>query len=88
MSEPFSFADATARFSLPMLFAGQSQKEVFVNEAHAKIDALLHPAIEGEASVPPPAPPLGQCWLIGGNATAEWSGHEGKLAAFMENGWV
>lgn len=88
MSEPLSFTDATPRFSLPMLFAGQSQKEVFVNEANARIDALLHPSIEGEAASPPPNPARGECWLIGSNAAGEWAGHEGKLAAFLESGWA
>ena len=35
-------SDATPRWALPQLFAGQAQKEVFHNEALARIDMLLH----------------------------------------------
>ena len=40
MSLPVDFDTATARHGFPMLVAGQAQKEFFVNEALARIDAL------------------------------------------------
>jgi hypothetical protein len=43
-----------------------------VNEAHALVDLLLHPAIESETDTPPSAPQEGQCWLVGANPTAKW----------------
>lgn len=39
--------DQTARFALPMLVAGQSQKEWFHNEALLRADALLCATVEG-----------------------------------------
>ena len=68
--------------------AGQAQKEVFVNEAHALADILLHPAIEGEADDPPSAPAEGECWLVGATPTGAWADHAGDVAAYQAGGWI
>jgi len=88
MSDPIVFTSASPRFGLPLLFAGQAQKEFFVNEAHALVDALLHPAIEGVDVTPPSAPVEGECWLIGDTPTGAWEDHAGKLAAYQAGGWI
>lgn len=82
MAEPIIFQSVTPRHGLPNLYSGQSQKEFFVNEAHARIDCLLHPAIELETSTPPTAPQEGQTWLVGAEAENEWEGQEGNLASW------
>jgi hypothetical protein len=88
MSDPIVLASATPRLGLPLLFAGQAQKEFFVNEAHALIDALLHAAIEGEADAPPSAPGEGECWLVGATPTGDWADQAGRLATFQSGGWL
>lgn len=88
MTNPISYASATPRFALPFLFTGQAQKESFVNEAFALADMLLHPAIEGEAQIPPTAPLAGECWLVGNSPTGEWAGQAGSLAAFQDGTWL
>jgi hypothetical protein len=88
MTDPISFTSSTPRFALPLLFAGQSQKEFYVNEAHALADALLHPACEGETADPPATPVEGEGWLVGAAATGDWTGHEGKLASRQSGNWL
>jgi len=83
MPDPITFTSASPRFGLPFLFAGQSQKEVFVNEAHTLTDALLHPAIEGTNDDPPVSPTEGESWLIGESPTGAWVDHPGELASFQ-----
>ncbi|KPL68943.1 hypothetical protein SZ64_13035 [Erythrobacter sp. SG61-1L] len=88
MPDPISFTSTSPRFALPLLFAGQAQKEFHVNEAHVLIDALLHPAVEGEAGAPPAAPDPGECWLIGAAPSGAWAGHAGELACWSAGAWI
>ena len=88
MPEPISFTSATPRHGLPLLFAGQAQKEFFVNQAHALADALLQPAIEGEADDPPATPAAGETWLVGAAPAGVWADRAGCLASFQAGTWV
>ena len=87
MPDPL-YDSRTARFELPLLFAGQAQKEGFVNETTARIDAVMHGAIEGELAAPPAAPADGQTWLVGAAASGAWLGQAGKLAARQSGNWL
>ena len=75
------FESRTARLNLPMLFAGQAQKEFTVNESLARIDALLHGAIDGESNTPPASAADGTAWLVGSSPGGDWAGHSGAIAA-------
>ena len=88
MPDPITFTPASPRYALPLLFPGQSQKEFYVNEAHALIDALLHPAVAGEANDPPTAPADGECWLVGAEPTELWKDHAAELACWSSGGWL
>ncbi len=87
MTDPLSFSSVSPRFALPMLFAGQSQKETTVNEALLAVDVLLHSAIEAVIATPPTAPSNGQCWLVGSGATGAFAGQTDRIAAWSEGGW-
>ena len=88
MTDPISYTSVTPRFRLPLLFAGQAQKEFYVNEAHALTDALLHATCEGEAAAPPAVPAEGGTWLVASGASGTWTGEDGKLAAFQSGTWL
>jgi hypothetical protein len=80
--------EATPRWGLPQLFAGQAQKEIFHNEALARIDMLLHGQAESaDEGAPPSSPMPGQCWIVAGSATGEWAGQDGFVACWTEGGW-
>lgn len=80
--------DATPRWALPNLFAGQAQKELFHNEALARIDMLLHGQAESaDENLPPVSPGEGQCWIIAAGATGSWLGRDGSVACWTDGGW-
>lgn len=54
----------------------------------ARIDTLLHPAIEGEAGEPPVSPDSGDCWLVAEPASGAWQGHEAALASWDGIQWT
>ncbi len=88
MSDPIIFDSSTPRFSLPLLYAGQSQKELYVNEGFFLADALMHCAIESESATPPTSPVDGQSWLIATGASGVWAGEAGKLACRQGGHWI
>jgi hypothetical protein len=88
MPDTLSFDSQTARMALPLLFAGQAQKEVFHNEALARIDGLLHACVRGEKSEPPADAADGECWLVGSEASGAWTGQESSLAMRQAGQWL
>jgi|GEM_PF-4569370 len=80
MTEPITFTSQSPNFELPLLFAGQAQKEFFYNEAQLIIDALLHLSVEGTISTPPTEVEDGECWIVGTNAQSDWAGREQAVA--------
>ncbi|WP_337848142.1 DUF2793 domain-containing protein [Sphingomonas sp.] len=78
----------TARFALPLLHAGQSQKEMFHNEALTQIDSLLHPAVVAIGIETPPADPVpGAAWVVGPAPSGAWADHPGAVATWTDGGW-
>lgn len=81
-------ATLTPRLALPLLAAGQAQKEITHNEALALIDALLCPVVEAVgANAPPASPEAGQAWIVGAAPTGAWSGRAHHMAVATAGGW-
>jgi hypothetical protein len=88
MSDIIAFEAQTPRMALPLLYPGQAQKEVFVNEALVRIDALLHARVEGVASSPPTSPVDGHCWVVGANPQGDWAGKAANIACRAAGNWL
>lgn len=88
MPDPITYASTTPRLGIPLLFSGQVQKEFYINEGHALIDALLHAACEGEAVSPPATPADGETWIVANGADGSWTGEDGKLANWQSGTWL
>ena len=79
----------TARLGLPLLEAGQAQKEITHNEALVLIDALLHARVAGISTSAAPADPApGDCYLVGPDGQGAFAqAAENAVAIFSEGGW-
>lgn len=78
----------SARLGLPMLAAGQAQKEITHNEALALLDTALCAAVDGVgADVPPADPAEGMAWIVGNAPTGAWTGRAKALAGWTAGGW-
>jgi len=80
--------ETTPRLGLWTLSPGQAQKETSINEGLHLLDAIIAGAVEEPARSDPPATPaVGTSFIIADQATGEWAGHDGALAAFTPGGW-
>lgn len=86
MSDPVTFASITPNIGLPMLIAGQAQKEFFVNQAFGVLDALLGRRVLASLSEPPAALE-GDCYRVTALATQAWAGCEDHLAVLVGGDW-
>jgi hypothetical protein len=80
--------DQTARLALPLLHAGQAQKELDHNEALTRLDLAVQPSVLAlGGDVPPDDPAPGECWIVGDSPVGAWSGHAQALAGWTAGGW-
>lgn len=87
MPDPYVFPGATPALSLPLLIAGQAQKEFFVNEALSLLDALHARAVTASQPAPPASPAEGACYRVAPAATGAWAGQEDRLAVRVAGVW-
>jgi hypothetical protein len=78
----------TDRLALPLLAAGQAQKELAHNEALLLLDLICQPVVQSaDLDAPPASPGGGQCWIVAPSAGDDWAGHSGALACWTAGGW-
>lgn len=78
----------TARLALPLLEAGQAQKEMTVNEALQRLDLVAQARVAAVGlNAPPGAPAAGEVWVVGDAPTGAWAGRAGTLAGWTAGGW-
>lgn len=88
MTDPISFSATTPRHKLPNLFSGQAQKEFTLNEAFARLDAIVHTVVEGTATQPPANPADGESWIVGDAPGGAWAGHSAEIASWQSGNWI
>lgn len=80
--------NTTPRMALPLLQAGQAQKEAIHNEALTILDAIVGGAVESIGdNEPPPTPASGQMWIVGAAPAGAWAGHAGDVSVWTAGGW-
>lgn len=80
--------ERSARLQLPLMQAGQAQKEIVHNEALTLLDMLVQGQAESAAlATPPPTPSEGRCWIVAAGGTGAWAGRDGMVAGWTPGGW-
>ena len=87
MSDPIAFPSVTPIIGLPLLIAGQAQKEFVVNQALCLLDALYPRVTKASVAAPPVEVEEGDCFRVTAPATGAWSGQEGDLAVRIGGDW-
>ncbi|MBU6167356.1 MAG: DUF2793 domain-containing protein [Alphaproteobacteria bacterium] len=78
----------TDRLALPLIAAGQAQKDVTHNEALFRLEQLVALAVVSRSTVAPPAAPLpGDCHIVPAAGAAAWGSAAGNLMIWQGNGW-
>ncbi|NNJ68110.1 MAG: DUF2793 domain-containing protein [Boseongicola sp.] len=78
----------TTQLGLPLVQPAQAQKHVTVNEAFARLDALAQISLAGEGGVAPASPVDGALYAVAAGASGLWAGEDGRLALFLNGGWM
>ncbi len=78
----------TSQLGLPLVQPAQAQKHVTVNEAFARLDALAQITLAAVETTPPGNPVEGTLYGVGPGASGDWSGEDGRVALFLNGGWL
>ena len=88
----------TPNLKMPYLAAAQAQKHVTHNEALRMLDAIVQlSVVDRDLAEPPAEPGDGHRFIVADNATGDWAGRDGQVAAWQdgaymyyqpESGWI
>lgn len=87
MATPITFPATTPVFNLPLLFAGQAQKEFTLNQALSLIDGFVAGVVVDSLGAPPAMAVDGECYRVTSPASGDWAGHEESIALRVGGAW-
>lgn len=79
----------TPRLALPLLAAGQSQKDVTHNDALLALDRMVALVVASRSTPAPPASPTaGECHIVPTTGSAAWGHPAGTLMHWQGSAWL
>ncbi|WP_017669056.1 DUF2793 domain-containing protein [Sandarakinorhabdus sp. AAP62] len=79
----------TPRLALPLIAAGQAQKDVTHNEAVLALDRLVALEVNSRSlMVPPSAPQTGACYIVPAAGSVAWGHPAGTLLHWQGAAWL
>ncbi|HEY7644588.1 MAG TPA: DUF2793 domain-containing protein [Hyphomicrobiales bacterium] len=79
----------STHLNMPFIEAAQAQKHVTHNAALAALDAVVMLSVlDRTLAAPPGSPGEGDRYLVASSATGDWSGQDGKVAAWQDGAWA
>lgn len=73
----------TSHLSVTLVEQSQAQKEVTLNQAITRIDAVLNTGAKSRnVSTPPGSPLAGDVYIVGSSPTGAWAGQAGNITYF------
>jgi hypothetical protein len=79
----------TPRLALPLIAAGQAQKDVTHNEALLALDRLVALVVVSDSEPAPPAAPAeGSVWIVPAAGAAAWGETAGTLMFRQDAAWI
>ncbi|SPL64767.1 hypothetical protein OHAE_634 [Ochrobactrum soli] len=81
--------DETPNLKHPNILPSQAQKHVTHNEALRLLDAVVNLSVKSRTlAAPPVTPSAGARYIVASSATGAWSGKNGMIASFIDDGWL
>ncbi len=73
----------TPHIAVTLVEQAQAQKEITVNQALTRIDAILNTGAKSRAvATPPSSPAAGDVYIIAASPTGDWTGQAGKITYY------